>query len=187
MNHWLNVKGASRNELGRAFLLFINFFFIIVTYSIIKPARGALVATQLGSDMLPYIWMATASVIGIFVAVYGRLIDLVSRQWVLAITTLGFGISLAIIQYLMRHNASPWVSAVFYVWGDIFSVVMIEQFWSFTNDLFTTEEAKRWYGIIGSGAVVGGIMGSALTALLSRFGTTLPNQRGQSIAVLRPE
>ena len=29
-----------------------------------------------------------------------------------------------------------------------------------------TEEAKRWYGIIGSGAVVGGIMGSALTALI---------------------
>jgi AAA family ATP:ADP antiporter len=160
------AKGSSRGEFGKAALLFFNFYLIIVTYSIIKPARGALVVTEMGAESLPYIWMITAATIGVIVTLYGRLIDLVSRQWVLAITTLGFGFTLAIIQFFLQRHSYPWMSGVLYVWGDIFSVVMIEQFWSFTNDLFDTEEAKRWYGFIGSGAVIGGITGSALTTLI---------------------
>jgi ATP:ADP antiporter, AAA family len=47
----------------------------------------------------------------------------------------------------------------FYVFVDIFGVVLVEQFWSLTNTLYSSVEGKRWYGFLGTGGVLGGLLG----------------------------
>jgi len=160
-----------REDRKIAALLFVNFFLIIVIYSVVRPVRGALVVDQLGAESLPYIWIYTALVLAIFVAIYGRLIDLVSPRWVMTLTATGFAVGLLWLRYCVLLQF-PLAKQAFYVWGDVFSVVMIEQVWSFTNDVFDTETAKRVYGFIGSGAILGGILGSFGTRyLVGRVGT----------------
>jgi len=56
-------------------------------------------------------------------------------------------------------------AAVFYVFVDIFSVVLVEQFWSLTNTVYTSEQGKRWYGLIAAGGLFGGVAGGALSWL----------------------
>jgi AAA family ATP:ADP antiporter len=60
----------------------------------------------------------------------------------------------------------PAVAISFYVFVDIFSVVLVEQFWSLANSIYTTREGKSWYGFVGTGGLVGGIVGGGLSALL---------------------
>ena len=52
----------------------------------------------------------------------------------------------------------------FYVWVDLYAVVMVEHFWSFSHDLFRQSDAKRVYSIIGSGGLLGGFVGDAVAA-----------------------
>jgi hypothetical protein len=59
---------------------------------------------------------------------------------------------------------------------DIFSVVLVEQFWSLTNTIYSTEEGKRWYGIVGSGGLVGGVVvGIAARFMLQTVGLHTPD------------
>ncbi len=54
----------------------------------------------------------------------------------------------------------------------MFSVLAPSQVWTLANYVMTTREAKRSFGFIGSGAILGWIVGGLVTrAGVSRFGT----------------
>ena len=54
----------------------------------------------------------------------------------------------------------------------MFSVLAPSQVWTLANYVLTTREAKRSFGFIGSGAILGWIVGGFATrAAVSRFGT----------------
>jgi AAA family ATP:ADP antiporter len=48
----------------------------------------------------------------------------------------------------------------FYLFGDLFSTLMVATFFAFLNDSVTPEAAKRMYGLVGLGGVTGGVFGS---------------------------
>jgi AAA family ATP:ADP antiporter len=52
----------------------------------------------------------------------------------------------------------------FYLFGDLFSTLMVATFFAFLNDSVTPEAAKRLYGLIGLGGVSGGVFGSYVVA-----------------------
>jgi AAA family ATP:ADP antiporter len=59
----------------------------------------------------------------------------------------------------------------FFLWIGIFNVMVIAQFWSFANDIYTQEQGKRLFAIIGFGASTGAIAGPLITAsLIGRLG-----------------
>jgi AAA family ATP:ADP antiporter len=47
-----------------------------------------------------------------------------------------------------------------------FSLTVIAQFWSLANDLYTQEQGKRLFAILGIGASVGAVLGSYLAKIL---------------------
>lgn len=57
---------------------------------------------------------------------------------------------------------------VYYLWVNFFALMAVSMFWSFMNDVFTVNQGRRLYAIIGYGGLVGGLVGSALTSLLVR-------------------
>jgi AAA family ATP:ADP antiporter len=46
------------------------------------------------------------------------------------------------------------------------SVILVEQFWSLTNTIYDTGAGKRWYGLIATGGLLGGVAGGAMSHLL---------------------
>ena len=61
---------------------------------------------------------------------------------------------------------------VIYLWVGVFSVLAPSQVWTLANQVMTTREAKRSFGFIGSGAILGWIVGGLVTRTgVSRFGT----------------
>ena len=63
-------------------------------------------------------------------------------------------------------------SSLIYIWVGVFSVLAPSQVWTLANYVMTTREAKRSFGFIGSGAILGWIVGGLATrTAVSRFGT----------------
>jgi AAA family ATP:ADP antiporter len=152
-------------KLGfRALFLFVNFFLIIMALYQLKPASRSLFIESLGAQQLPYIWIATALTMGVFITFYHRLVERHSRINVVLGTCLVVSALLVIFRILLDYPGSV-AAACFYVFVDILGVVLIEQFWSLTNSIYTTQEGKSWYGFVGTGGLIGGVTGGWVSAM----------------------
>jgi AAA family ATP:ADP antiporter len=161
-----NQRYTSFQTIGaRSTFLFINFFLIILALYQLKPASRSLFIEALGAEKLPYIWIATAVTMGVFIAYYHRLVARHNRIHVVLGTCLTIS-GLLVVFRLLLNDSNPLVAACFYVFVDILGVVLVEQFWSLTNSIYTTQEGKSWYGIVGTGGLVGGVAGGWAAAML---------------------
>lgn len=155
------------SPLKRAGILFFNFFLIILAYYHIKPASRSLFIEYLGADRLPYVWIGTAVTLFALIGAYHRIVARYSRLAVVLGTCLTSIAALVGFRVLLA-DAGPVSAVGFYIFADIFSVVLVEQFWSLTNTIYSTREGKRWYGLVGTGGLVGGALGGGMAALLLR-------------------
>ena len=51
-------------------------------------------------------------------------------------------------------------------WVGLFSIMLVSQGWLIAGNVFTTREAKRLYGILGVGSVIGAAFGGTFAAWL---------------------
>ncbi len=59
-----------------------------------------------------------------------------------------------------------WTIYAFNIWVSLFSVILVSQGWLVAANVFTTREAKRLYGILGVGSVIGAAFGGQFTAIM---------------------
>jgi AAA family ATP:ADP antiporter len=157
--------GLARREAQRAAMLFASFLLIILSYYQIKPAARSLFIQYWTADKLPYVWITTAAVLGLIIGAYHRIVERYDRLTVVLGTVVTFAIALVAFRILFHIGGAP-VAVVFYVFVDIFSVVLVEQFWSLTNAVNTTESGRKWYGFVAMAGPVGGMMGGKIAAEL---------------------
>jgi AAA family ATP:ADP antiporter len=154
----------------RGVLLFTNFFLIIAAVYHLKPASRSIFISTLGADLLPYVWIATAVTLGLTIGIYHRLIAYSSRCHVV-IGTCGIVIGLLLAFFPLLSASGFYQAFAFYIFVDMVSVILVEQFWSLTNTIFSTHAGKRWYGLIATGGLVGGVAGGiASNALIDVVG-----------------
>ena len=65
-----------------------------------------------------------------------------------------------------RPTWADWVSVGFFVWGNLLGVLVISQFWTLANGIYDPRQAKRLFGFIGGGVMLGGMTGSGLTSFI---------------------
>ena len=153
--------------LIRGVLLFTNFFLIIAAVYHLKPASRSIFISSLGSDYLPYVWIATALALVLTIGIYHRLIARYSRIHVV-LGSCAIVISVLLGFYPLLGDSAVAQAFAFYVFVDMVSVILVEQFWSLTNTIFNTTDGKRWYGLIASGGLFGGVAGGSASSTLIR-------------------
>jgi AAA family ATP:ADP antiporter len=165
----------------RAGILFTNFFLIITALYHLKPASRSLFIDSLGAEKLPYVWIGTALIMFCLIGYYHRLVGRYARISVVMSSCLFFSGLLIIFRFMLI--VSPVVTSIcFYIFVDILGVILVEQFWSLTNSIYSTNEGKNWYGFVGTGGLVGGMTGGAVAALLIKH-TPLQTQDLLLVAV----
>jgi AAA family ATP:ADP antiporter len=167
----LHHNGANRHHralLLRAVFLFADFFLIITAYYQLKPASRSLFIEHLGADYLPYVWILTAVVLGAAMFFYHRWVARYPRDRVVLVSCWLFA-GLLVLFWLAMLDANAGVAVAFYVFVDIIGVVLVEQFWSLANSLYNTHDGKRWYGIVGTGGLVGGVAGGGIANAVIRY------------------
>ncbi len=152
----------------RALILFVNFLLIILAYYQVKSASRSLLIEHWGSDRFPYIWIASALVLGAFIGFYHQLVERYTRLRVVLGSCLVF-IGLLVLFWVLLEAGSALAGLAFYIFVDIFSVILVEQFWSLTNTIHKTDEGKRSYWFVGTGGLLGGVAGGLLATALIRY------------------
>ncbi len=162
------MQFSTPHPLLRSVVLFADFFLIIMALYHLKPASRSLILESHGTEALPYIWIASAAVLLVAITLYHYIVARYTRLYVV-LGTCGLFIALLVMFWLALQWPGRMASLGFYLFVDVFGVVLVEQFWSLTNSIYTTEEGKRWYGLVGTGGLIGGAAGGGAAALIINY------------------
>jgi AAA family ATP:ADP antiporter len=178
-----------------ALLLAANGFLLLAAYYSIRPLRGALLlpveitlpgGTVLdGSQITSYVGAILAALFLVIVPLYGAFASRVNRIRLINAVTVFFVLNLLGFFLLAQSGAYPTVLGIaFVLWVGIFNLMVVAQFWSFANDLYTPDQGKRLFAIVGFGGSIGAVAGAFLTSnLIPRIGT-LPMMLVSCVALL---
>ena len=143
-------------------------FLIISTLLIVKPTVNALFLSELGIESLPFAFLMVAVIAILSSHFYSKALQRFSLQKVIESTLLISIILLVGLGILLSLNIiNVYILYFFYVWVAIYAVLSASQFWVLANLVFNVREAKRLFGFIGSGAILGGIFGGYLASILA--------------------
>lgn len=154
-------------ELKISFLLFFYLFLVIAAYNVIKPVRNASFLEELGYQWLPLVYLLTAVVIGFVVALHSKIQVKISRYLLITFSIIFFFVSCFIFRFLSGFGWKE-LPVIFWVWANVFIIVLNTQFWITVNDMFNPREFKRLSGFFISGGILGGFIGGVLAGFLAK-------------------
>ena len=151
-------------EVATALLLALNVFLLLSAYYVIKPVREALILAggrRRGEDLRGRGPGAAAPRL---VPLYGA-----ARRPTPPAAAAQRGDR--VLRRLPGRLLSPGPGRVaggvpFFLWVGIFNLMIVAQFWSFANDLYTREQGERLFPIVAFGGSLGAVAGSVVAGAL---------------------
>ena len=165
----MNIR---REELPLSLLMSGYFFLVITSFWVLKPLKKNLFIEyydQTGFSLFDWHMEAAqaeqlAKILNMVVAllaviVFTMLVRNFRRQQLTYIFTGFFLISFIGYSFVI-NSPSAFTVWTFYLFGDLFTTLMVATFFAFLNDSVTPDGAKRLYGLIVLGGVLGGAIGA---------------------------
>lgn len=170
VERFLNLFTQVRpGEAATALLLALNVFLILTAYYILKTVREALILGEGSAELKSYLSAGQVVLLALVVPYYGRLVAAYSRMKLINVVTAFFILCPAVFYVLARFGVP--LGTIYFVWIGIFSLMIIAQFWSFANDVYSKEEGERLFVIVGFGASLGAVAGALIAErLIEPFG-----------------
>ncbi|MEE8586549.1 MAG: Npt1/Npt2 family nucleotide transporter [Acidobacteriota bacterium] len=159
-----------RDELPVILLLFISFFCSIAVFQILKPLKKGLFVEVYGAETELYAKLLNILTATVAMVVFTYLYNRLSRRG-LIFSICGFFIVAFALLTLFLQDPDAYSIWGFYLVGDLVTTLLVAGFWAYATDITRTEQAKRLFGLIGLGLVLGGWAGIASArALLLQIG-----------------
>jgi len=155
VSYFVDVR---RGEGGSSLLLTINVFLLLFAYYLLKTVREALILTEGGAYVKAYSSAGQAALLMLLVPIYGFVGTKVVRIKLITGLLLFFVFNLVLFSFFGSNGAQEGV--VFYIWVGIFNVFVISQVWAFANDIYTEDQGKRLFPMIGVGSSLGAWLGA---------------------------
>ena len=170
LERFLNLFTVVRpGEAKTALLLALNVFMILMAYYILKTVREGLILGEGSAELKSYLSAGQVVLLAFVVPYYGRLVAKFPRMKLINVVTIFF-ILCPPVFYLLAQLGIP-LGIIYFVWIGIFNLMVVAQFWSFANDVYSKEEGERLLVIVGLGASLGAVAGAAVAdRLIEPFG-----------------
>ncbi len=163
------IADLRRGEAMSALLMALTMFLILAAYYLLKTAREVFILGSGGAAVKSYSSAGQAVLLLGLVPAYGAFASRVNRQQLITWVTLFFVANLVL--FILALQAGLPIGIVYFLWIGIFNVMVIAQFWAFANDLYTEEQGKRLFPLIGVGSSLGAWAGSVRAGyVLEAFG-----------------
>jgi AAA family ATP:ADP antiporter len=143
-------------------------FLLMTSYYLIKPVREALILQQGGAEAKSYLSALMAVLLFFLVQGYAKLVSRYERTRLITVVTTIFIACLAGFWVLGRLGV-PYLSYAFFVWIGMFSVMVVAQFWSYANDVYSNEAGKRLFPLVGFGVMTGAAAGADIADRLLQY------------------
>jgi AAA family ATP:ADP antiporter len=152
-------------ESATALLLAATGFFYLASANVAKVLREPLILvgggpSLTGAQLKSYTSAGAALLLLAVVPLYGRLAGRVPRRRLMNIVSPVFVACFGAFFVLARLLVP--VGVPFFVFLAVFNVMIVAQFWAFANDLYTDDEGKRLFPVVGVGASAGAAAGALL-------------------------
>ena len=143
---------------------FLLLFLLMASYYVMRPFRDAL-ASDWSDVEVSALWTLNFFVSLGFVACYGWLVATMRLKTLVPSVYLFFALSFLLFYLGLTEG---WLKKAFYVWVSVFSLFHLSVFWSFMSDIYSEEQAKRLFSIIGAGASAGALIGPAIPTFFAQ-------------------
>ncbi|WP_234022800.1 NTP/NDP exchange transporter [Sorangium cellulosum] len=159
-------------EAFSVLVLTLNVFLLLTGYYLLKVVREPLILAggglEIGGHRLDldgpevkaYASAGQALLLVGVVRAYGAMARRFGRMQLTTALTLFFAGNLVLFFFLARLGVPLGVP--FYLWVGCFNLTVIAQFWSFANDVYTPEQGKRLFAIVGIGSSLGAMLGAQI-------------------------
>jgi ATP:ADP antiporter, AAA family len=160
------VLRISKSEAAGVVPAIQMFFLLFASYFMLRPVRETMGLVG-GVDNIPWLFTATFVATLACLPLFGWLASKVPRRSIQRWTYIFFSINLLLFAAGFRFAAEHvGLARTFYVWLSVFNFISISVAWSLLADLFVMNDAKRMFGLMASGASLGGLVGPLIGALL---------------------
>ena len=148
---------------GRTALLMFAYSFLAMTsYNIVKPVTQSKFIDGLGALYMPLADLGAGIAIGILMQAYVQATGRLPRRSIIPVTLACLAGMLAVF-WLLFQSGAEWVAVSLYVFGRLFGILVISQFWTLANEVYDARQARRVFGFIGGGSSLGGVLGGSIT------------------------
>jgi AAA family ATP:ADP antiporter len=159
MHRWL---GLEPGDIRRVAPMVAAYGLTLTIIYVLKPARNAIFLDRLGVEQLPWVLMLVALVGGVTTVLYSRSTSMLPVERLVPATFAVLGGILLIFRALLPLQAG-WVVFAFYIFVQVFGLLSTSLMWLWANAAFDPREARRLFGLIGTGGIVGSIVGGFFT------------------------
>jgi AAA family ATP:ADP antiporter len=145
---------------------FLYFFCLLAAYYMVRPLRDEM-AVQYGAERLQHLFTATFLTMVALIPAFGWVASRLPVQRLLP-AIYSTVIALLVVFWAVLSGGADRVSVApyFFVFVSVFNLFVISVFWSFMADLWSTEAARRLFGVISAGGSLGAVAGPAAARML---------------------
>lgn len=147
-----------RGEAASALLLSLLMFLLLGSYYMLKTAREVFILSEGGAEVKSYASAGQAVLLLVLVPAYSAFASRVSRTQLVTWVSLFFASN--ILLFALAERAHLSVGVLFFLWLGVYNVMVVAQFWGFANDIYTPDQGKRLFPLIGVGSSLGALAGS---------------------------
>lgn len=165
-NLFEELFNIQKKEVKKTSLMFFYILLGVSTFIIGRAIRDALFLSRYNISSLPYMYVLVAIVVSVFALIYSRYIKNFRTSNVIIFIDLSFSLLFFIFWLIIKNNITNIVYPALYVFIEIVGSLLIVPFWTFANEIFTSREAKRLFGIIGAGGVLANVAAGGFTKLV---------------------
>jgi len=135
-------------------------FCIMGDYGIVRPVSHSVFFDAHGSQNFPFVWLAVVPFNFIIVELYNRFLPKLGvKQMFFSIIATILTINTLAALFLSEIPGFPFF---FYIWKEIYVMLLFQQLWSIIHSTMKLEQAKYLYGLFFGFGGIGAICGSWL-------------------------
>jgi ATP:ADP antiporter, AAA family len=138
-----------------------------------ETAASSLFLARFGSGWLPYVYVAAAVVNTVAGVGYSALQARTSFRRLMMATVAFLLATTLLLRVGLGLTDGAWLFFLLLVWYRVISILTDLEFWAVAGRLYDVRQAKRLFGIVGSGEVVARIAGAfSVPLLVHAFGVS---------------
>lgn len=146
-------RGERRSTLAG----FATLLGITTGHTLLETARDAMFLAKMPASRLPWMYLLIVG-FALGLGQVGRKGAAPARGRIAAALALAAVVTGGF--WLLAGSPAPWLLYALYVWSGLFASWITVQVWTLLGRIHTMTQAKRLYGFIGAGAVLGAVLGA---------------------------
>jgi ATP/ADP translocase/HEAT repeat protein len=164
LDRGLKVHASERRKVALMALYAANAIGAVVVG---RTVRDTLFLASRTTADLPFVYIVSSVAVALMSWGYARFADRIRRDRLNTLVAGGWAAAM-ILFWISAHLSAPTTAPVLYVAVEAMGSLVVIQFWTFAQDVFTSREAKRLFPIISAGGQAANVFYGFLASSLSK-------------------